>query len=49
MSLAGQHFDDGFAKYATPGDTLRDRIERYLLACGVTKEEIAKVRALMLE
>ena len=46
---SSQHFDDGFAKYAAPGDTLRDRIERYLLACGVTKEEIAKVRALMLE
>ena len=46
---SSQHFDDGFAKYATPGDTLRDRIERYLLACGVTKEEISKVRTIMLE
>ena len=46
---SSQHFDDGFARYAAPGDTLRDRIERYLLACGVTKEEIAKVRAIMLE
>ena len=45
---SSQHFDDGFAKYAVPGDTLRDRIERYLLACGVTKEEIEKVREIML-
>ena len=46
---SSQHFDDGFARYAVPGDTLRDRIERYLLACGVTKEEIEKVREIMLE
>ena len=46
---SSRHFDDGFAKYAVPRDTLRDRIERYLLACGVTKEEIAKVREIMLE
>ena len=46
---SSQHFDDGFAKYAVPGDTLRDRIERYLLACGVTKEEIENVREIMLE
>ena len=46
---SSQHFDDGFARYAVPDDTLRDRIERYLLACGVTKEEIAKVRKILLE
>ncbi len=36
------HFDDGFSKY--PGATLRDRIEAYLLDCGVTQDEIARVR-----
>ena len=44
-----QHFDKGFAKYARPGDALKDRIEAYLIDCGVTKGEIARLRALLLE
>ena len=43
------HFDDGFAKYAKAGDTLRDRICAYLRACGVTDGEIEQVREIMLE
>ncbi len=46
----GSHwFDEGFAKYGTPESSLRERIELYLLDCGVTREEIEKVRELMLE
>jgi protein-tyrosine phosphatase len=44
-----QHFDAGFAQYGKPGDTLRRRIELYLLDCGVTEEEIAAFRSIMLE
>lgn len=44
-----KHFDNGFAKYAKEGDTLKDRIEAYLRDCGVTAEEIASVRAILLE
>ena len=44
-----QHFDAGFARYGKPGDTLRRRIELYLLDCGVTEEEIAAFRSIMLE
>ena len=44
-----QHFDAGFAQYGKPGDTLQRRIELYLLDCGVTEEEIAAFKAIMLE
>ena len=44
-----QHLADGFAKYGTPETSWNDRIELYLLDCGVTKEEIARFRELMLE
>ena len=46
---SSRHFDDGFARYARPGDSLRDRIQAYLEACGVTAEEIDRVRGIMLE
>lgn len=46
---SSSHFDEGFAKYAKPGDTLQDRICAYLKACGVTEDEIGKVRDIMLE
>ena len=46
---SSRHFDDGFARYSRPGDMLRDRVEAYLLACGVTKDEIVHLRALLLE
>ena len=44
-----QHFDAGFAKYVKPGDALQRRIELYLFDCGVTEEEIAAFRSIMLE
>jgi len=46
---SSSHFDAGFAKYAKPGDTLRDRICAYLKACGVTDEEIERVREIMID
>jgi protein-tyrosine phosphatase len=42
---SSRHFDDGFAKY--PGATLEDRIAAYLIACGVTQEEIGRVRSIL--
>ena len=44
---SSRHFDDGFARY--PGVTLKDRIEAYLVDCGVTKEEIARLRETLVE
>ncbi len=46
---SSRHFDAGFAKYAKEGDSLRDRIVAYLLDCGVTMDEIRRVREIMLE
>ena len=46
---SSSHFDDGFAKYAKDGDTLRDRICAYLKDCGVTENEIKQVREIMLD
>ena len=43
------HFNEGFAKYGAEGDGWNRRIELYLLDCGVTKEEIASFRKIMLE
>ena len=44
---SSRHFDEGFAKY--PGATLKDRIEAYLVDCGVTREEIGRLRATLVE
>lgn len=44
---SSRHFDEGFAKY--PGATLRDRIEAYLVDCGVTRDEIARLRGVLVE
>ena len=44
---SSRHFDEGFAKY--PGATLKERIEAYLVDCGVTREEIAKLRSVLVE
>lgn len=44
-----RHFDKVFAKYGKKGDPLQKRIELYLLDCGVTSEEIAKFKSIMLE
>ena len=43
------HFANGFAKYGKEDDSWTHRIELYLLDCGVTKEEIATFREIMLE
>ena len=43
------HFNNGFAKYGKEGDSWNRRIELYLLDCGITPEEIAKFRSIMLE
>ena len=43
------HFNKGFAKYGKDGDTWNRRIELYLLDCGVTADEIAAFRSIMLE
>ena len=43
------HFNDGFSKYGKEGDSWNRRIELYLLDCGVTEEEIAAFRSIMLE
>ncbi len=32
-----------------PGETMRDRVEAYVRSCGVTAEEIAAFRAIMLK
>lgn len=44
-----QAFDEGFAKYGDKDTPWNKRIELYLLDCGVTPEEIAAVRDIMLE
>jgi len=44
-----QHLTDGIAKYGGPDASWRERIELYLLDCGVTKEEIERFRSIMLE
>ncbi len=43
------HLTDGIAKYGAEGDTWQRRCELYLLACGITKEEIARLREILLE
>lgn len=43
------HLTDGFAKYGAPGDSLQRRVELYLLDCGVTEEEIGRLRDILLE
>lgn len=42
------HFNDGFSKYGRDGDSWNRRIELYLLDCGVTEDEIAQFRSIML-
>ena len=43
------HLTDGIAKYGDEGDTWQRRCELYLLDCGVTQEEIARLREILLE
>ncbi|MCR5752411.1 MAG: tyrosine-protein phosphatase [Kiritimatiellae bacterium] len=44
-----QYFDEGFSKYGDADTPWNKRIELYLLDCGVTKEEIARFRSIMLD
>ena len=44
-----RHFDKGFAKYGDEKTPWNERIRLYLLDCGVTEEEIATFREIMLE
>ena len=43
------HFSDGFAKYGDADTSWNDRIVLYLRSCGITDEEIARFREIMLE
>ena len=43
------HFNDGLAKYGDANASWNDRVVLYLKDCGVTDEEIARVREIMLE
>ncbi len=43
------HLTDGIAKYGAEGDTWQRRCELYLQDCGITKEEIARLREILLE
>ena len=43
------HLTDGIAKYGAEGDTWQRRCELYLLDCGVSQEEIARLREILLE
>ena len=44
-----RHFDKGFGKYGDEKTPWNERIRLYLLDCGVTEEEIAAFRSIMLE
>lgn len=44
-----REFDKGLAKYGKPADTLSRKIELFLLDIGITVEEIARFKAIMLE
>ncbi len=43
------HFTDGIATYGEEGDTWQRRCELYLRDCGITKEEIDRLREILLE
>ena len=43
------HFNIGFGKYGTADSSWNERIELYLLDCGITREEIERFRRIMLE
>ena len=43
-----QYFDEGFMKYGDEKSSWNERIELYLLDCGVTREEIDNFRSIML-
>lgn len=43
------HFNEGFGKYGGKDATWNERIELYLLDCGITRAEIEKFRSIMLK
>lgn len=43
------HFNDGLAKYGDANTSWNDRVVLYLKDCGITDEEIAQFRLIMLE
>ena len=43
------HFNEGFGKYGGEGATWNERIELYLIDCGITRDEIEKFRSIMLK
>ena len=44
-----QHLSEGFRKYGDKDSTFKERVELYLLDCGITKDEIERFRSIMLE
>ena len=46
---AEERYQSIVAKYGKEGDSWQKRIELYLLDCGVTPDEIATFRSIMLE
>ena len=44
----GSHLTDGISKYGADGDTWQRRCELYLLDCGITQDEIARLREILL-
>jgi len=43
------YFNEGFGKYGGKNSTWNERIELYLLDCGITRKEMDKFRSIMLE
>lgn len=48
-ALGMLQLDAGLSAYGKNGDSLRSLIERYLLDCGITKDEIEAFRSIMVE
>ena len=44
-----QHLSEGFMKYGNEKSSFKERVELYLLDCGITKDEIERFRSIMLE
>ena len=44
-----EHLHNGLKKYGGKNATFKERAEAYLIDCGVTKEEIEKIRSIMLD
>ena len=43
------HFNDGLAKYGDANTSWNERVVLYMKDCGITDEEIARFREIMLE